>query len=609
MKTRINLKTLRKAITLCVLLALPMALLADECRIRRVDHYAGNSNVYTNKKNACVKITELDHNKKPVRSWTGTTNDKVKITIPAGSNLSKEYLKAEVVGCRNASASEMTVVPVGSRVVMTGVVTAEQPATATVVGPTGAVLAGVVVSVNGEEKVTDAKGRFPIFVGPSVATVAAFLPALLDRQTSYATVVPPVERPSDRAPVVEHTPGNPTPGSQTVIKGSGFEGSAEDNKVTFDDTPVDVLASSPTEMIVAVPADMPVGPRDLTVTTEHGASRPVVVEVTSVWFESADKHLRPGQKGEGFIRISCAEPRTVHVTNLSDVVTLHGGSPLELRTSGGENNGAPISYTANQVGTFHISAEIIDVAPVMFAAFRNPGVFRRQTPRQWLSDKASALAKASSMTANSQLRDKLRAEAKLDQEAADNDANWNANGQPKNKRRFARFLSDELKRLETYLRIEGDGAAADKIKEAIDAAYEAASEAGLSLVVNNEAVGFSANPGGGAMPAAGPSTPRQWLADKARNVAKASSMTQNSQLKDKLRNEAKLDQSTANNDANWNANGQPKSKKRFARFLSDEIKRLEKYLRIEGKGQAADRIKDAIGSAYEAAEAAGLKLK
>ena len=600
MKTQINLKTLRKAITLCVLLALPVALLADECRIRRVDNYAGNSNVYTNKKNACVKITELDHNKKPVRSWTGTTNDKGKITIPAGSNLSKEYLKAEVVGC----------VPAGSRVVMTGVVTAEQPATATVVGPTGAVLAGVVVSVNGEEKVTDAKGRFPIFVGPSVATVAAFLPALLDRQTSYATVVPPVERSSDNAPVVDHAPSNPTLGSQTVITGSGFGGSADDITVTFDDTPVDILASSATEIILAVPADMPVGPRDLTVTTEHGTSRPVVVEVTHVWFESADKHLWLGQTGEGFIRISCAEPKTVQVTNLSDdVVTLHGGSSFELQTSGGENNGAPISYIAKKVGPFHISAAIKDAAPVMFAAFRNPGVFRQQTPRQWLSDKASALAKASSMTENSQLRDKLRAEAKLDQEAADNDANWNANGQPKNKRRFARFLSDELKRLETYLRIEGDGAAADKIKEAIDAAYEAASEAGLSLVVNNEAVGFSANPGGGAMPAAGPSTARQWLADKARNVAKASSMTQNSQLKDKLRDEAKLDQSAANDDANWKGNGQPKNKRRFAKFLSDEIKRLEKYLRIEGKGQAADRIKDAIDSAYEAAEAAGLKLK
>ena len=85
MKTRINLKTLRKAITLCVLLALPVALLADECRIRRVDNYAGNSNVYTDKKNACVKITELDHNKKPVRSWTGRPTMKEKSPSPRGA--------------------------------------------------------------------------------------------------------------------------------------------------------------------------------------------------------------------------------------------------------------------------------------------------------------------------------------------------------------------------------------------------------------------------------------------------------------------------------------------------------------------------------------------
>ena len=62
--------------------------------IKSVDNHAGNSNVYTDQPNATVTVTELDADKKPVRSWTGTTDADGKITIPAGSNLSKPYLRA-----------------------------------------------------------------------------------------------------------------------------------------------------------------------------------------------------------------------------------------------------------------------------------------------------------------------------------------------------------------------------------------------------------------------------------------------------------------------------------------------------------------------------------
>lgn len=64
--------------------------------ITSVDNYAGNSNVHTDKPNTTITVTELDADKKPVRSWTGTTDEKGKITIPAGSNLSAPYLRAKV---------------------------------------------------------------------------------------------------------------------------------------------------------------------------------------------------------------------------------------------------------------------------------------------------------------------------------------------------------------------------------------------------------------------------------------------------------------------------------------------------------------------------------
>jgi hypothetical protein len=62
--------------------------------IKSVDNYAGNSNVYTNAPNTTITVVELDADKKPVRSWTGTTDSDGKLTIPAGHVLSKEYLRA-----------------------------------------------------------------------------------------------------------------------------------------------------------------------------------------------------------------------------------------------------------------------------------------------------------------------------------------------------------------------------------------------------------------------------------------------------------------------------------------------------------------------------------
>lgn len=64
--------------------------------INSVDNYGGNSNVYTDAPNTEVTITELDADKRPVRSWTGKTDDKGKITIPAGHNLSQPYLKVAI---------------------------------------------------------------------------------------------------------------------------------------------------------------------------------------------------------------------------------------------------------------------------------------------------------------------------------------------------------------------------------------------------------------------------------------------------------------------------------------------------------------------------------
>jgi hypothetical protein len=116
-KPTIHQRTLRALLLVALLAtALPAtgnATLAGVVTITGVDNYGGSSNVTTDRPNTTVKITQLDADKKPVRSWTGTTDANGRITIAAGSNLSQEYLRAEEVkGDREAEDFED---PSGSR--------------------------------------------------------------------------------------------------------------------------------------------------------------------------------------------------------------------------------------------------------------------------------------------------------------------------------------------------------------------------------------------------------------------------------------------------------------------------------------------------------------
>jgi hypothetical protein len=99
------------AVALALLLALGAhAAVAQEIHINSVDNYAGNSNVYTDKADTSVVITEVDENGKSVESWTGTTDGKGKITIPAGHNLSKAYLRIKI-SSRSLAQIEGIVLP------------------------------------------------------------------------------------------------------------------------------------------------------------------------------------------------------------------------------------------------------------------------------------------------------------------------------------------------------------------------------------------------------------------------------------------------------------------------------------------------------------------
>ncbi|HEV3041210.1 MAG TPA: hypothetical protein VHA33_25815 [Candidatus Angelobacter sp.] len=106
---------------------------------------------------------------------------------------------------------------------------------------------------------------------------------------------------------------------------------------------------------------------------------------------------------------------------------------------------------------------------------------------------------------------------------------------------------------------------------------------------------------------ANPSTPQDWVKEKAKDCENGGAVSENSNNKKDLPKEAKGDQAYADDNTNWDRNqpGYPKDAKKFKNFLNSEIERLRKMLQKEGKAEGD--IKNAIKDAIEAGTAAGYK--
>jgi hypothetical protein len=104
-----------------------------------------------------------------------------------------------------------------------------------------------------------------------------------------------------------------------------------------------------------------------------------------------------------------------------------------------------------------------------------------------------------------------------------------------------------------------------------------------------------------------PSTPQDWVYEKAKDCESGGADSDNSNNRRDLPKEARDDQAYADNPGNWDPKnpGYPKDDKKFKNFLNSQIERLRKMLQKEGK--AEDDIKKAIKDAIEAGTAAGYK--
>ena len=254
----------------------------DPVTIKSVDNYAGNSNVYTDKPNATVTVIELDADKKPVRSWTGTTDSEGKITIPAGSNLSTLYLKARTADPKMAEFVLPTEIGQNMPFMFsaTGVVEGEVISVKTV--------AGEVVATNKADK----HGR--VFLAAGLAAGSYLLTAGDGRSDRIGSVHIDPRKLAPNSNTIRPLSIDPDFSAIDITKFGTLDGNFPNlGSLELDDfittRSPQIRAATPSQIVFDRPADLGVIPGERTLTvrdTQTGQSA-----TTEVVFYSAEAQL------------------------------------------------------------------------------------------------------------------------------------------------------------------------------------------------------------------------------------------------------------------------------------------------------------------------------
>lgn len=344
----------RARLILALLVALPLAAAPagaqESVTIQSVDNYAGNSNVYTDRPNTTITVTELDHNFQPVRSWTGTTDSDGKLTIRSTNVLSKPYLRAKVASSDKAPLS----------LVAPSELHAGEPFTFAAVGALeGEVLRvetleGVVVA----EEPADRHGR--VWLAAGLAAAGPYLVKTGDgnRPAGQIEVKPPVAdallRPGEppRQPLkVIDPPRSLERGSSPTLDGTGFDPDARRMVTRVGGGEVPVLAATADELHLG-PVDCDrLGPAEIEVinlaTGETVSLEPLLLYDLEVSLR--DARLANGEPTFVDFRLAPVEAvATVSTTIAGGPVSFAGGA--KQATTVIENGGSALPLAADPLG-------------------------------------------------------------------------------------------------------------------------------------------------------------------------------------------------------------------------------------------------------------------
>lgn len=248
--------------------------------------------------------------------------------------------------------------PPSQKIILPMELIAGQPATLAVLDSNGHVAAGVrLVLSNGELVTTDESGRAHFLAPPDGGVMLA---RIVGGEIREATDVLPRDADAAGGLQITSLPKLASLQDRIVVRGSGFQGDADRNRVSLSGRGVLVLASSPMELILAPLANFAPGAAAITVGQGAGQTSAEVTLVQIVSSNSGDQQIQRGKKNK--VRLSAqgtSEPVQLEVRNLTpQIVQLPHGDETAVRTSGGSDNSAAVEMKGKSAGAFSFSVSL-----------------------------------------------------------------------------------------------------------------------------------------------------------------------------------------------------------------------------------------------------------
>jgi len=257
--------------------------------------------------------------------------------------------------------------PVPRLIILPSKVVAGAPSTLAVLDSQGRLLPNVAVELPGGQKVTtDVTGRALFRATGVPGTLTA---KISGTAISVSTNVVASEDSSQQAGSGSGSGGVKIGSYPQVmaihdrftLEGSGFQGAADMNHVYLNDDPCLVVASSPVSLVVLPGPRVAVGDINLHITVAGMDAGNFPVSAVMLEFSGPAEAVNAGSSGKLILHAhGSALPLLLEVRNGSpQVIQLSKGNVQRIKTSGGEENIAPVEVKFVTGGNYSVSARLI----------------------------------------------------------------------------------------------------------------------------------------------------------------------------------------------------------------------------------------------------------